>query len=93
VTDDQIAALKAAALAANEHGSFAWHALRQSEFRAAASPDVILALLAERDALRAALREYGWHAATCPQYPTYTEPARYSPCDCGYDAAIAGEEK
>jgi hypothetical protein len=46
----------------------------------------------ERDALRAALREYGWHARTCPQYPTYTEPERYPPCDCGYDAALAGEK-
>lgn len=59
--DEQAAKLRELAERAKEHGSFAWHALRQHEFREAASPDVVTALLDERDAAMALLRECrGW---------------------------------
>ena len=44
------------------------------------------ALRAERDRMRAALREYGKHLIGCTHAPMYPE------CICGLDAALAGGE-
>ena len=49
-------------------------------------------VLAQRDALLEALKEYGWHDEACPQYPTYAHPERWPACTCGFDAAIAAAE-
>lgn len=42
---------------------------------------------AERDALKAALREYGFHKAWCTGFPNITQAER-KPCDCGFSAAL-----
>jgi hypothetical protein len=93
--DDQIAALRAAAIAANEQGLFAWQALRLNEFRAAASPDAVLSLLdrlaqaeRERDALRGLLREA--RAGLDKHWWTY--PDEGADVVARIDAALAGEK-
>ena len=37
---------------------------------------------------RDALETFGHHYGDCPQYPTYTEPENYPPCNCGFEKAL-----
>jgi hypothetical protein len=48
--------------------------------------------LKRAEQLEKALREYGWHTADCPRYPTYAKLTGVPACDCGYDAALEGKE-
>lgn len=51
-------------------------------------PDpAVLALTEERDALRAALHQYGEHDAECNYHPIVPNN-----CDCGLNAALRGKE-
>jgi len=75
-TVDGMTHLRALAEAARIHDKEAMYEYRE----AVEDPDVVLALLDERDALRAGLRRFGVHAELC-QWMISGRP-----CDCGLRA-------